>query len=717
MWTDTIFLAGLTLYNRDELCYVFFNIIGKCLILNKFIIIGIALGITAYSEVIAEDKNIDKVLTLSKSETQWLAAHPVIRFSPDPDYPPIESLTKDGQYEGIAAEYLSLVEKKLGITFKLIRSKSWDEVLLKAKNKEIDLLPAATSSPQRLEFLNFTAPHIIIPGVILVRDHTVDSLSLTDLYGEHVSFVSGYIWQDFISKDHPQIKQDPVPDIKAGLLKVSFGETPAMIANLATASYYIKKTGITNIRVAGESGYFAGLAFATRKDWPELNSILQKALSSITTDEKNKISDRWISLNKEDVLSTEEIATLLFIIIVIVLLAFIWNRTLREAIQRKVRELDESEQFNRMLFENTPIGLALSDMDGKLVEVNHAFADITRYNIDELKKLSYWDLTPKKYEKQELIQLDSLEATGKYGPYEKEYIHKNGSLIPVRLSGQIIERDGKKFIWSSVENILEKKKYEKNLEQSKELLEQEVKIRTEEYKLAKEEADAANMAKSQFLSSMSHELRTPLNAIIGFSQLLEMDAKDDLTKENLHEIITAGDHLLELINEVLDLARIESGKVDLSIESHNINKIINNSLSLIRPLADKHSIQIDNKLNDSVDINIMTDEMRFKQVLLNILSNAIKYNNENGTVTLDYSLLDDNMFYLSVTDTGNGLTAEQQSQLFKSFERLGAEESNIEGTGLGLAISKDLIELMDGTIGVESEIGKGSCFWVKIPMA
>ena len=234
---------------------------------------------------------------------------------------------------------------------------------------------------------------------------------------------------------------------------------------------------------------------------------------------------------------------------------------------------------------------------------------------------------------------------------------------------------------------------------------------------AKEEAESASQAKSEFLSQMSHELRTPLNAVLGFSQLLELDEKDEEKKKHIQAIINGGIHLLELVNEALDLEKIESGSVELSIGNHSLHKIINDSLSMIKPLADKHVIQINNKVSSLPDINISVDEMRFKQVVLNIISNAIKYNHEDGIVTIDCSSNDENMLSLSITDTGKGFTDEQLSHLFEPFERFGAANSNIEGAGLGLVIAENLIDKMGGTITVESELGKGSCFSIQVPLS
>lgn len=236
-----------------------------------------------------------------------------------------------------------------------------------------------------------------------------------------------------------------------------------------------------------------------------------------------------------------------------------------------------------------------------------------------------------------------------------------------------------------------------------------------ELNLAYEKAMEASEAKSEFLSHMSHELRTPLNGILGFAQILEMDGEESLTDDqlrNVKEIINAGNHLLDLINEILDLAKIERGKLDLSLEEINLHEVIASCLSLIEPLARKRQIEIINKFNGNTYI-VYADRKRLKQVLLNLLSNAVKYNRDKGSITLSSRLVDEQRIRININDTGPGMSREQLEKIFVPFERLD-NRNYVDGVGIGLAITKRLIELMDGSVGVDSKIGEGSNFWLEL---
>lgn len=232
---------------------------------------------------------------------------------------------------------------------------------------------------------------------------------------------------------------------------------------------------------------------------------------------------------------------------------------------------------------------------------------------------------------------------------------------------------------------------------------------------ARDEADRANQAKSEFLSSMSHELRTPMNAVLGFGQLMEYDSSlPEEHKDSVKEILKAGHHLLTLINEVLDLAKVESGQIDLSLEPVEIWPVVEDCLHLMSTLADKYAVQLDHIGLKGVAVR--ADRTRLRQVLLNLLANAIKYNRRGGSVKVEVQIEKADRLRILVTDTGPGISPNRLQELFQPFNRLDADNSEVEGTGIGLTITRRIVEMMGGAVNVRSEVGVGSTFWIELPL-
>jgi PAS domain S-box-containing protein len=299
--------------------------------------------------------------------------------------------------------------------------------------------------------------------------------------------------------------------------------------------------------------------------------------------------------------------------------------------------------------------------------------------------------------------------------YELTYIRKDGSRFPAVVSVTAL-RDAHNaiigYLLIGTDNTARRQ-----VETERVRLEQILQDKNVELERATLVAEKANHAKSDFLSSMSHELRTPLSAILGFAQLMESGTPQPTPgqKRSIDQILKAGWYLLELINEILDLALIESGKLSMSMEPVSLPEIILECHAMIEPLAEKHAISVSFIAFDSLCF-IEADRTRVKQVLINLLANAIKYNRVGGTVTVTNVRNQANSIRISIRDTGAGLSPQQLTQLFQPFNRLGQEGSDEQGTGIGLVVSKRLVELMGGTIGVESTVNEGSVFWIELKL-
>lgn len=373
----------------------------------------------------------------------------------------------------------------------------------------------------------------------------------------------------------------------------------------------------------------------------------------------------------------------------------------------EIKDLEEELLVNvkkfKTIYDLSPVGIALNDYEtGQFLEANEALLKSTQYSKEELLNLHYWFLTPIEYEPQEALQLKYLDENGFYGPYEKEYIKKDGTRYPVLLNGiSYIDEDGKKIILSIVQDISKQKEYENTL------------------RVAKEEALSASRAKSEFLANMSHEIRTPLNGVIGFTDLLMKTPMTEIQKQYMSTVYQSANSLLDLINDILDFSKIEAGKLELDINKTDLIELGNQVGDISKYQAHKKSLELIINISHLVPRFIWVDEVRLRQILVNLLNNAVKFT-EKGEVELKVEILEkksngNDLFRFSVRDTGIGVAKENMKKILQAFSQ---EDTSITrkfgGTGLGLAITNNLLALMNSELKIESTLGKGSIFYFDV---
>jgi PAS domain S-box-containing protein len=373
------------------------------------------------------------------------------------------------------------------------------------------------------------------------------------------------------------------------------------------------------------------------------------------------------------------------------------NKELERRVVERTVALSEMAELNERILEASVLGIAAYKASGQCVFANECTARTVNATKEQMLAQNFREIPSWKTSGILALALKALE-TGEpqHGEFNLRTSFGKEGWLDCYFARFM--RGGEAHLLLIVSDITERKRAEEALIE------------------ARDAAERASRAKSEFLSRMSHELRTPMNAILGFSQVLEVEPLNAEQQSFVREIHRAGDHLLELINELLDLSAIESGRLETVIQSVALQAAMEQAIHMVRPLLQRQGIALIDQCEQ--EIAVLADATRLKQVLVNLLSNAAKYNRAGGSIRIDCKLLDAERMRLSVTDTGRGIVPEKLGLLFQPFERLGISASTaIEGTGIGLAISKRLIELMGGAIGVDSTPGQGSTFWIELPLA
>lgn len=573
------------------------SMIRPCLLLALLLLMALAAparAVDTTEDVLRPPRQANDLL--SPYERFWLGEHPELRIAVHSHWPPFEFVDETGRYRGMVADYLELIQQRLGYRFTLVPVNSWREALDALKRREVDALPAVALSPSREGQMLFSESYYSFPIVLAVRDDMPFIGGLDELDQERVGVVRDYSSQDFLLISHPQLNLAFVDSLEEGLLKVSSGELDVLVSNIPSLSYLINRLGIGNIKITGITPYTDEVHFGIRQDMPELRSIVDKALATITEEEHDAIYKRWISRNTVADTDYSLVWRVVAVAAVVVVIFLYWNRKLSREITERMR----SEE-------------ALRQSEEKL-----------RAAMEEAERLA-------------------------------------------------------------------------------------------------SAAEAANKAKSEFLANMSHEIRTPMNAVLGYTELLEVLVTDEKQKSYLESIKKGGRALLTIINDILDLSRIESGKMKMEYGPVSPQRLLRDVEQIFSARAAQKKLEFRISIAEDLPPALVLDEVRLRQVLFNLVGNAIKFTHE-GHIALSARTMPPRQnapdrvdLILSVEDTGIGIPKDQQARIFNAFEQQEGQSNRIYGgTGLGLAISKKLVEMMNGEIRLRSEPGKGSRFDVHL---
>ena len=650
----------------------------------------------------AEEQQIQILLT--PEEKRWLVEHPVIRYAVDPDWAPIEYIDKEGYPTGITSEYLERLRELLGVQFEAVPVAAWSEALQQLDSGEIDLLPTVAQTSHRQQRFRFTAPYLTFPVAIFAPVDTPFLGNLEALAGKRVAVVSAYAIHEWLQQDHPSIHLAPVVTTVAGLREVAEGRVDAFVDNLVTTSHAIVRGGFLEVRMAGTTPYEATLSMGVRKDWPILAGILEKGIAAIPKKERDSIHNRWVQAPQPAIMDYTLLWQMLAVATIVLAVILYWNRKLAQAVERQhcaEQVLTRSETLLRATLDSTEDGILVVNTDGAILSTNRRFQEL--WCIPDELILTGRDERLLAYVLNQLSDpegfLCAVEEGYRTGREQRDLLYFKDGRIFERYTRPLTLDDQLARLWS-FRDITEHQQILLALAQAKEV------------------ADAANRAKSEFLANMSHEIRTPMNAIIGAADLLADTKLSHEQYSYVNVFKNAGENLLALIEDILDLSKIEADKLTLNCEPFDLEALMGKQIDLMAMRALQKGLELILYINPDVPTQVNGDAHRLQQVLTNLISNAIKFT-KNGYI---FVLVEKNPDHpvpgclrFAVVDTGIGIPSDQQDLIFKAFTQAdGAITRNYGGTGLGLTISRQLVELMGGQIGVESQIDQGSRFYFTV---
>lgn len=651
------------------------------------------------------------LVELTQEERDYLDRLGPVLMCVDPDWEPYEKLAQNGVYSGIAADLIGLISQRIGVSIDVVPTTSWSNSIARVMAGDADVLAFLNRTDDRAKWLLFTEPYFTDPNVFITReDHDFIS-DPARLNNETVVLPKGTGVEEVIRRNYPDLGILLVDTEAEAFSIVSIKKAHMTVRSLAVAAYTIRKEGYFNLKVAGElSLYTNHFRMGVVKSQPMLRDILDKGVSTITPRDVQEAFNRHVSITVQSAVNyglLVRVSLAFFVLFTLGLFFHLKLRRLNRDLGERQRELEalgdrlkRQGDHLRLVIDTVPHYIFARDRDGRMLLCNRSAADALRLDQDDIigkKVLDY--RAPKEdvefYFKADRQVIDSAQPL--VIPQER-IVRKDGSIgwFQVIKIPYINPDWGVSAVLGVATDITD-------------LLR------------SKAQAEAASEAKSSFLANMSHEIRTPMNGVIGMADLLLTTSLDEEQRRYAMTVKNSASALLTLLNDILDISKIEAGKLELEDVDFRLGELLDEMCPLFELSANAKGISFSVDMDRSVPPVVKGDPSRTRQILANLLSNGIKFT-AKGSVSLVVSVKDGQSdpprISFLVKDSGIGIPQDKMDRLFKTFSQVDSSTNRrYGGSGLGLAISRELVEMMGGTISVESVEGRGTAFNVEIPMA
>ena len=649
----------------------------------------------------------------------------VLLIKGDYNYPPYEYLNEKNLPDGFNVDIMRAVAEEMGMEIQ-IELDFWQTVRFELEEGKIDVLMGMFRTEERDKLVDFSIPHFIASYAVFVTKGSIIK-SLEDARNKTIIVQKDDLGYDYIIENNITdkiISKETTEEVLFGLFS---GLADCAVVSRLQGMIILKNKGIKNILAVGPPIIQRKYCFAVTEGNGSLLAKLNEGLSIIkTSGEYDRIYDKWFGIYEGIGWNYQKLLKYLFLIIsplfLIIIFAFLWTWSLKKQVTSRTKDLRKRETHLRTLLETIPDLIWLKDPNGIYLSCNRKFGRYFGAAESEIYGKTDYDFVDRK--QADLFREDdqSILATNSLRVYEEEmtFADDGHKEIVELIKTTMFESDGGKLVGvlGIARDITNRKKAEEELRHYREHLEDLVRDRTIELEKEKERAEIADKAKSEFLANMSHELRTPLNAVIGFSELLSSIMSDEKQKNYVKSIKLAGSSLLTLINDILDLSKIEVGMLEIKPTVVNIRSVIGEIVQIFAAKTEKKGIEFLIEIKKNVPDNLLLDEFRIRQILLNLIGNAEKFT-EKGYIKISVDNIpaekDHCGLILLIEDSGIGIDPQNIDKIFEAFKQHdGLDSKKYGGTGLGLAICKKMISAMGGEIAVTSNPGEGSVFEIII---